>query len=110
MNQDTFNKEGKIVKKPPFNESSNIVDCNQQSGHTGQLSKKIYRITPKESSVQYTIHCDFRNSIKKANGETFGMYPMLIQSKYRIDDKRPMQNDGKEKKPWSKLLYKVIQQ
>ena len=40
MNQETFNKEGKIVKKPPFNESSNIIDCNQQSGHTGQLSKK----------------------------------------------------------------------
>ena len=30
------------------------------------------------------------------------MYPMLIQSKYRIDDKRPMDKDGKDKKPWSK--------
>ena len=60
-------------------------------------------MTPKESSVQYTIHCAFQNSIKTANGQTFGMFPMLIQSKYRIDDKRPMEKDGvTEKKPWSK--------
>ena len=60
-------------------------------------------MTPKESSVQYTVHCEFRNSIKTANGQTFGMFPMLIQSKYRIDDKRPMEKDGvTEKKPWSK--------
>ena len=60
-------------------------------------------MTAKESAVQYTIHCNFRNAIKTANGQTFGMFPMLIQSKYRIDDKRPMEKDGiTEKKPWSK--------
>jgi len=41
-------------QKPPFTEPNNIVDCNQQSRHTGTLSKKIYRISPKEASVQYT--------------------------------------------------------
>ena len=95
-------KEGKVDKKPAFVEPSDIVDCNQQSGHTGRLSTKRYRTSPKESSVQYTMHCNFRNSIKKENGEVFGMYPMLIQPKYRIDDKRPMDKDGKEQKPWSK--------
>ena len=35
---------------------------------------------------------------------------MLIQSKYRIDDKKPMDKDGKEKKPWSKLISKNSQQ
>ena len=35
---------------------------------------------------------------------------MLIQSKYRIDDKRLMDKDGKEKKPWSKLISKNSQQ
>ena len=50
----------------------------------------------------FSVHCGFRNTITKENGEVFGMYPMLIQSKYRIDDKRPMDKDGKDKKPWSK--------
>ena len=35
---------------------------------------------------------------------------MLIQSKYRIDNKRLMDKDGKEKKPWSKLISKNSQQ
>ena len=54
--------------------------------------------------MQYTIHCDYRNSVTKANGEKYGMYPMLIQRKYRIDEKRPMTKDGEEKKPWSKFF------
>ena len=54
--------------------------------------------------MQYTIHCDYRNSVTKANGEKYGMYPMLVQRKYRIDKKRPMAKDGEEKKPWSKFF------
>ena len=67
----------------------------------------FFRISPKEAAMQYTIHCDYRNSVTKANGEKYGMYPMLIQRKYRIDEKRPMNKDGeevKEKKPWSKFF------
>ena len=67
----------------------------------------FFRISPKEAAMQYTIHCDYRNSVTKANGEKYGMYPMLIQRKYRIDEKRPMTKDGeemKEKKPWSKFF------
>ena len=30
-------------KRPPFNEVGEIVDCNQDSGSTGELCKKIYR-------------------------------------------------------------------
>ena len=30
-------------KKSPFNEVGEIVDCNQNSGSTGELCKKIYR-------------------------------------------------------------------
>ena len=81
-----------------------IVDCNQDKGHTGELCKKIYRISPKGASMQYTIRCDYRNSVTKENGEASGIYPMLIQSKYRIDEKRQMTPDGKEKKPWSKFF------
>ena len=33
------------------------------------------------------------------------MYPQLTQSKFRIDEKRPMTKDGEEKKPWSKFLF-----
>ena len=32
------------------------------------------------------------------------MYPQLTQSKFRIDEKRPMTKDGEEKKPWSKFF------
>ena len=81
------------------------MDCNPNSDPKTNLSTKRYRVTTKENAVQYTIHCDYRNSISTPTGHTFGMFPMLIQSKYRIDEKRPMEKDGiTEKKPWSELL------
>ena len=33
------------------------------------------------------------------------MYPQVIQSKFRVDQKRPMGKDGEEKKPWSKSFF-----
>ena len=61
--------------------------------------------------MQYTIRCDYRNTVTKtkADGkvEKFGMYPTIIQSKFRIDDKRPMGKDGKEKQPWSKSILHI---
>ena len=84
-------------------EPGDIVDCNESNETSTSLSTKRYRMTPKESAMQYTVHCGFRDSVQSANGQTYGMFPMLIQSKYRIDEKRPMQSDGvTEKKPWSK--------
>ena len=62
INEET-NKEA--PQKPPFTEPNNIVDCNQQSRNTGTLSKKIYRISPKEASVQYTG----KNLLKKKFSE-----------------------------------------
>ena len=36
------------------------------------------------------------------------MFPTLIQSKFRIDNKRSLGKDGNEKKPWSKSkLYSI---
>ena len=80
-----------------------IIDFNKSTNPTKNLSKKRYRVTPKESPFQYTIHAQCRDSVKTANGQVYGMFPMLIQSKYRIDERRPMEKDGvTEKKPWSK--------
>ena len=54
--------------------------------------------------MQYTIRADYRTSVNKTNGEKYGIYPTLIQSKFRVDEKRPMGKDGKEKAPWSKFF------
>ena len=53
--------------------------------------------------MQYTIRADHRSTVTKTNGEKYGIYPTLIQSKFRVDEKRPMGKDGKEKAPWSKF-------
>ena len=50
-----------------------------------------------------TIFYFFRSTVTKTNGEKYGIYPTLIQSKFRVDEKRPMGKDGKEKAPWSKF-------
>ena len=69
------------------------------------LTSKRYRLTPREKSVQHTVHCAFQESVKNGSGQTFGMFPIVIQSKYRIDEKRPMCPDGiTEKKPWSECF------
>ena len=61
--------------------------------------------------MQHTIRCDYRNAVTKAtaNGKEvkYGMYPTVIQSKYRIDEKRPLGKDGKEKQPWSKFSFHI---
>ena len=53
--------------------------------------------------MQYTIKADHRSAVTKSNGEKYGIYPTLVQSKFRVDERRPMGKDGKEKAPWSKL-------
>ena len=75
--------------------------------HSLNFSKfSFFRISPAGAAVQHTIRCDYRNAVTKAtaNGKEvkYGMYPTVIQSKYRIDEKRPLAKDGKEKQPWSK--------
>ena len=69
-------------------------------------------MSPKGATMQYTIRCDYRHTVTKvlADGkqETYGMFPTLIQSKFRIDNKRSLGKDGNEKKPWSKSkLYSI---
>ena len=63
--------------------------------------------------MQHTIRCDYRNTVTKTNAEgkevVYGMFPTVIQSKFRIDQKRPMTKDGKEKQPWSKSDFFHIQ-
>ena len=59
--------------------------------------------------MQYTMKCDYRSHVTRANGEKCGIYPMLIQAKYRVDDKRPMGPHGEEKRPWSKF-FRIIQE
>lgn len=63
--------------------------------------------------MQFTIRCDYRNTVTKARAdgkeEKFGMFPTVIQSKFRIDEKRPMGKDGKEKQPWSKSDFFHLQ-
>ena len=100
-------KEENAKVKPPFNEVGEIVDCSKSSGSTEPLCKKIYRISPKESAMQYTLGCDYRSYVTRHNGQKCGIYPMLVQSKYRIDEKRPMGPNGEEKKPWSKFFFKI---
>lgn len=89
------------IKKPPFEEVGDIVDMNKDASSNIDLCKKIYRITPKGSAMQYTIRADHRSTVTKTNGEKYGIYPTLIQSKFRVDEKRPMGKDGKEKAPWT---------
>ena len=63
--------------------------------------------------MQYTIRCDYRNTVTKSRAdgkeEKHGVFPTVIQSKFRIDDKRPMAKDGKEKQPWSKSDFFHLQ-
>ena len=58
--------------------------------------------------MQYTIKADHRSAVTKSNGEKYGIYPTLVQSKFRVDERRPMGKDGKEKAPWSKLKNDLI--
>lgn len=60
-----------------------------------------YRITPKEAPTQHTIHAEYSSSVEKVNGDKFGVYPKVVHSKYRVDAKRPMLKDGREKPPWT---------
>ena len=62
------------------------------------------RVSPKEAAMQYTMRCDYRSYVTRASGEKSGIYPMLVQGKYRIDEKRPMGPNGEEKRPWSKFF------
>ena len=57
--------------------------------------------------MQFTLKCDYRSHIPRANGGETGIYPMLIFSKYRIDDKRPSGPNGEERKPWSKSFFRL---
>ena len=62
--------------------------------------------------MQHTIRCDYRNTVTKTNTDgkevKYGMFPTVVQSKFRIDQKRPMGKDGKEKQPWSKSFIKNL--
>ena len=67
----------------------------------------LYRISPPGVAMQFTLKCDYRSHIPRANGGQTGIYPMLIFSKYRIDDKRPTGPNGEERKPWSKSFFRL---
>ena len=57
--------------------------------------------------MQFTLRCDYRSHVTRGDGQKTGIYPMLIFSKYRIDDKRPMNPNQEEKKPWSKFFFRL---
>lgn len=57
--------------------------------------------------MQFTLKCDYRSHVTKANGEKSGIFPMLVFSKYRIDDKRPKGPNNEERKPWSKSFFRL---
>ena len=57
--------------------------------------------------MQFTVKTEYRSHVIRANGEKSGIYPMLVFSKYRIDDKRPMGPNQEEKKPWSKCFFRL---
>ena len=100
--------EGSPKKKTlPFYEVGEYIDCNENSRDVGELSKKIYRITPPGAATQFTLKCDYRSHVTRPNGKIEGVCPMLIFSKYRIDDKRPMGPNDEERKPWSKFFFRL---
>ena len=59
--------------------------------------------------MQFTLKTDYRSYVTRPNGEKSGVTPMLVFSKYRIDDNRPMGANNEEKKPWSKLNFFKLQ-
>ena len=91
----------------PYIEDEGIKDCNDTTREVGELSKKIYRITPPGAAMQFTLKCDYRSHVTKANGEKSGIFPMLVFSKYRIDDKRPKGPNDEERRPWSKSFFRL---
>ena len=100
--------EGSPKKKIlPFTEVGEYVDCNENLKNVGELSNRIYRITPLGSATQFTLKTDYRSYVTRPNGEKSGVCPMLVFSKYRIDDKRPMGPNNEEKKPWSKFFFRL---
>ena len=103
------NAEGSPKKKIlPFTEEGEIIDCNENLKNVGELNRKIYRITPLASPMQFTLKTDYRSYVTRPNGEKSGVCPMLVFSKYRIDDNRPMGPNGTdEKKPWSEFFFRL---
>lgn len=92
-------KKQKAIAKP-FVEEGTIVECNKDILTTMDLDQKKYRVTRKGAKYQTYIFATYRDEVKIGNTIT-GVGPIVRQQTFRIDDDRPVNDDGSEKKPWN---------
>ena len=92
-------------------EDEDIVECNDSGNSNLKLCTKKYRVTPKENKWQTYVYATYRDQVRR--GETItGIHPIIRQSTMRVDDDRPLNDDGTEKKPWNtdcKLIFEKFE-